>query len=266
MNTIDLNADVGEADTEDWAKAEAEILRFVTSANIACGGHAGDDASMRKTVKAAKANGVAIGAHPAYPDKENFGRRSLTLGDDISESDLEKALRDQILRLIEIAKEEDMIVSYVKPHGALYNDSVKDAQKANLVAKVISETDRNLILLGGPNSEMKKAAQKYGLGFVAEGFIDRRYTDEGHLLSRAKDGAVLRTDAARIEQALSLATQQKVETDSGGFLSVKAGSLCLHGDSQGALHTAQKARTALEQAGLKIKAFASCVKRRSNDD
>jgi len=255
MKIIDLNADVGEADTPEWANAEAEILRYVTSANIACGGHAGDDKTMRKTVQAAKANGVVIGAHPAYPDKENFGRRSLELDTDISQAGLESVLTQQILRLIEIAKEEGASVSYVKPHGALYNDSVKDARKADLIAKVIAEIDSGLTLLGGPNSEMKKAAEKYNLGFVAEGFIDRRYTNEGHLLSRAKEGAVLDTDEARIEQALSLATEQKVTTDSGDNLTIEAGSLCLHGDSQGALLTAQKARAALEQAGIKIQAF-----------
>ena len=255
MKVIDLNADVGEADTPDWADAEAEILRYVTSANIACGGHAGDATSMRKTVKAAIENGVVIGAHPAYPDRENFGRKSLTLGDDITEAELEGALKTQILGLRQIAEDEGVSVSYVKPHGALYNDSVKDARKANLIAKVISEINPQLVLLGGPNSEMKTAAQKYGLGFIAEGFIDRRYTDDGHLLSRSKDGAILDTDAARIAQALSLAIEQQVKTDRGNTLSLKTGSLCLHGDSQGAVQTAQKARTALEQAGIKIQAF-----------
>ncbi|CAM3691511.1 5-oxoprolinase subunit PxpA [Litorimonas haliclonae] len=257
MKFIDLNADVGEADTPEWADAEAEILRYVTSANVACGGHAGDDQSMRKTVRAAKANGVVIGAHPAYPDKENFGRQSLKLGTDISSEDLEAALKQQILRLREIAREEGVSVSYVKPHGALYNDSVQDARKADLIAKVISKIDSGLTLLGGPNSEMKRAAENYNLGFVAEGFIDRRYTNEGHLLSRFKEGAVLETDEARIEQALGLAIEQKVFTDSGDSLAIHAGSLCLHGDSQGAIHTAQKARAALEQAGIKIQAFIS---------
>ena len=257
MKIIDLNADVGEADTPDWADAEAEILRYVTSANIACGGHAGNDESMRKTVKAAKTNGVVIGAHPAYPDKKHFGRRSLKLGADISPKTLEAALKQQIRRLIDIADEEGVRVSYVKPHGALYNDSVKDAQKAELVARVISEIDDDLTLLGGPKSEMKKAAEKHNLNFVAEGFIDRRYTNEGHLLSRSKEGAVLETDEARIEQALGLATEQKVITDSGDSLAIDAGSLCLHGDSRGAIHTAQKALAALEQAGVKIQAFIS---------
>ncbi len=257
MKVIDLNADVGEADTPDWAAAEAEILRYVTSANIACGGHAGDEASMRKTVKAAKANGIVIGAHPAYPDKENFGRRSLELGTDISVAELEAALEQQILQLIRIAREDGMGVSYVKPHGALYNDSVKDTRKAEIIAKVASKIDAKFTLLGGPNSEMKKAAEKYNLDFVAEGFIDRRYTNEGHLLNRTEEGAVLATDEARIAQALSLATKQQVTTNSGNRLEVNAGSLCLHGDSHGAVQTAQKARAALEQAGIIIQPFMS---------
>lgn len=255
MRVIDLNADVGEASNEQWAKAETQILGAISSANIACGGHAGDDASMRRTVRAAKANGVTIGAHPAFPDRKNFGRHSLVLGEDISERALEQSLIDQIIRLAEIASEEDMQVSYVKPHGALYNDAMTDPKKADLILKVIKTLDPTLTLLGGPESEMMRSAKEENINFVTEGFIDRRYTDKGHLLSRAKAGAVLETDTARIEQALSLALQDSVKTDSGNTLTIRARSLCLHGDSHGAVSTARKAKKALENAHIIISPF-----------
>ena len=256
MKTIDLNADIGEADNPDWAASEAAILSYVSSCNIACGGHAGDDASMRTTVRGAKANGVTIGAHPAYPDRENFGRRSLVLGEDISEAALEKTLIEQIIRLVEIAADEGAGVAYVKPHGQLYNDAVRDAQKADLIARTITKIDPKLILLGGPNSEMGRAATDHGLTFVAEGFINRRYSDAGHLVPRGQPGAVLDTQEARLDQARRLAQTGEVKTVSGKTLNIQSRSLCLHGDSAGAVETARLARAAIESVGVNIKAFA----------
>ena len=256
MKTIDLNADIGEADTPEWAASEAAIVSAISSANIACGGHAGDAASMRLTVRNAKAAGVTIGAHPAYPDRANFGRTSLVLGQDIDPKTLADTLRAQILELNEICEAERVTLAYVKPHGALYNDSVFDAQKADLIASVIAGLDLDLAFLGGPNSQMGRAATDHGLHFVAEGFIDRRYTDDGHLLSRKIDGAVIKDQTERLNQARSLATSGKVETHSGKTLILQTGSLCVHGDSAGAVETAQQARAAIEAEGLKIKAFA----------
>lgn len=257
MKTIDLNADIGEADNPDWAAAEAAILSYISSANIACGGHAGDDESMRLTVRGAKANGVTIGAHPAYPDRENFGRRSLVLGKDIGEQELQRSLTQQIVRLVEIAAEEGSAVAYIKPHGQLYNDAVADRRKANLIARTIAAIDPGLILLGGPNSEMGKAATAHGLTFVAEGFIDRRYSDDGHLISRKEPGAVIKDQADRLDQARKLATTGEVRTASGGTLDIQARSLCVHGDSAGAVETARQARAAIEAAGVTIKAFTA---------
>ena len=174
MKTIDLNADIGEADTPEWAASEAAIISAISSANIACGGHAGDKDSMRLTVRRAKAAGVTIGAHPAYPDRENFGRLSLKLGEDIEAKALSATLRAQILELAEICADEGAKLAYVKPHGALYNDSVFNPEKAELISSVIANIDPHLVFLGGPNSEMGKAASAHNLNFIAEGFIDRR--------------------------------------------------------------------------------------------
>lgn len=256
MTTIDLNADIGEANTPEWAASEAAIVSAISSANIACGGHAGDEASMRLTVRNAKAAGVTIGAHPAYPDRDNFGRTSLVLGKDIERDTLKATLRAQILSLAEICADEDAQLAYVKPHGALYNDSVFDPLKADIIAEVISELNMNLLFLGGPNSEMGRAASDHGLNFVAEGFIDRRYTDDGHLLSRKLEGAVIKDQDERLAQAIALATHIPVMTYSGKSLLLKTGSLCVHGDSPGAVKTAHQARAAIEAKGLTIQAFA----------
>ena len=255
METIDINADIGEADTPEWAASEAAIVTAISSANIACGGHAGDANSMRLTVRNANAAGVTIGAHPAYPDRKNFGRTSLVLGQDIEAKALADTLRAQILALAEICTAEGARLAYVKPHGALYNDSVFDPQKADLVAAVIAELDLGLWFLGGPNSQMGRAAKDHGLRFVSEGFIDRRYTDDGHLLSRKIDGAVIKDQTERLNQARSLATTGNVQTHSGGTLSLKTQSLCVHGDSAGAVETARLVRAAIEAEGLTIKAF-----------
>lgn len=256
MKSIDLNADIGEADTPDWAAAEADIVSAISSANIACGGHAGDNASMRRTVGNALAKHVTIGAHPAYPDRKNFGRLSLTIGQDIDAKVLAESLRRQILDLTEICAAEGAELKYVKPHGALYNDAVFDDYKAKLISDVVARLEMGLILLGGPRSEMEKAASEFGLRFVAEGFIDRRYTDDGHLLSRKIKGAVLTDQTERLAQATALATTGEVTTDSGKTLTLRTGSLCVHGDSAGAVETAKHARAAIEATGLKIESFA----------
>jgi len=208
------------------------------------------------TVRNAKAANVTIGAHPAYPDRTNFGRTSLVLGEDIEAKALSETLRAQILDLADICAAEDTRLAYVKPHGALYNDSVFDAEKADLIARVIADLNMGLTFLGGPNSQMGRAAKTHNLPFVAEGFIDRRYTDDGHLLSRKFDGAVIKDPAARLAQARALATTGDVQTASGKTLRLCTGSLCVHGDSAGAVETAHQARAAIEAEGLIIEAFA----------
>jgi len=255
MKPIDLNADLGEADNPAWSKAEYSMLQYISSANIACGGHAGTAQSMRRMARGAKIHGVVIGAHPAYPDKANFGRKSLTLGVDINAAALTASLTKQIIELAEIAASEETFIAYVKPHGALYNDAVKDRETADLIAKTIAMIDPSLTLMGAPKSEMGLAAKRHGLTFIAEGFIDRRYTDEGHLQSRAIDGSVLKTLNTRLEQAKTLATQGTVVTASGSSLSLTVRTLCLHGDSDGAVDTARMVRRELETIGITIKAF-----------
>jgi len=231
------------------------MLLYISSANIACGGHAGTKKSMRHMVRGAKENGVVIGAHPSYPDKAHFGRKSMTLNEDISVENLKASLLEQITTLAEIAAKEESFISYVKPHGALYNDAVNDTVKADLIAEVIATIDPRLIFMGGPNSEMGRAAKRHNLKFIAEGFIDRRYTDDGHLQSRTVDGAVIKDQKSRLIQAKKLVTMQSVTTASGKELPIEVKTLCLHGDSAGAVETARLARREIEAAGVQIKAF-----------
>lgn len=259
MRTIDLNADLGEADNAEWAASEYAMLQYISSANIACGGHAGTKESMRHMVRGAQSHGVTIGAHPSFPDKVNFGRKSLKLGTDITAKELENSLLKQIASLAEVASDEDSFIAYVKPHGALYNDAVNDSEKANLIAQVIAMIDPALIFMGAPNSEMGKAAKRHNLKFIAEGFIDRRYTDEGHLQSREIEGAVIKDQSERVHQAKTLAWHQTVRTASGAELNIAVRTLCLHGDSDGAVESAKLIRHELEAINIKIKAFANAA-------
>ncbi len=257
MKFIDLNADLGEADNAEWAASEYAMLQYISSANIACGGHAGTPQSMRHMVRGAQSHGVTIGAHPSFPDKANFGRKSLKLGTEISAKELQISLLKQITTLAEVASDEDSFIAYVKPHGALYNDAVKDSEKADLIAQVIAMIDPALIFMGAPNSEMGKAAKLHNLKFIAEGFIDRRYTDDGHLQSRDIEGAVIKDQGERLHQAKTLVTHQSIKTASGAELNIAVRTLCLHGDSDGAVETAKLIRHELEATNIKIKAFAN---------
>ena len=242
--TLDLNADLGEINTPDGHASDAAILGVVSSASIACGGHAGDAATMTRAVTAAHENGVRIGAHPAYPDREGFGR---TPGFAIAHEDLRDTLLQQVRALQSVAKANGARVAYIKPHGALYNDAVMDPALAGLIAGVAAELD--LPLMGAPDSCLQQAATT---PFLAEGFIDRRYSASGHLVSRTEPGAVLATDAERLAQLESLARDRKVTTADGTTLPLACDTLCLHGDSLGAMATARAARARLEALGFAV--------------
>ncbi len=232
MPAIDLNADLGEGDPHD-----AELLTIVSSCNIACGGHAGDDASMRATIALAISNNVAIGAHPSYPDREGFGRRSAFLAGD----ELAASLIAQIKKLVSVANEQGAVLVHVKPHGALYNDAVNDSELADIVAGCVAAAAPGAAFVGLPDSEMQNAASRHSLDFVAEGFIDRAYQDDGQLVPRSESGAVHKSLELVLPQAISLVG--KVDT------------LCIHGDTPGAVEAAAAVRDALEKQGVEISAL-----------
>ena len=241
MRSIDLNCDVGEG-----IGLEAEILPLVSSANIACGAHAGDSGTMKSVRAIARAHGVAVGAHPGFADRENFGRREMEL----SEADLRVLLLNQLEALAEFGR-----FDYVKPHGALYNMAANDADMARVVASTVKEFDANLWLMGLAGSAGLKIAAETGLKTVAEAFADRRYDDQGGLLSRALPNAVIGSADEAIEQVLNLVQRGQVKSAQGLMVPMAAESICLHGDNPGALGLARRLREALTAAESAVQPF-----------
>lgn len=247
MTAIDLNADIGEGCGED-----AALLSVVSSCSIACGGHAGDADTMARTVRDALANGVAIGAHPGYPDREGFGRESGFLrGDELYES-----LTEQVIALADIAAELGAPLQHVKPHGALYNDAIGDGELADIIARVTAEAPSSPALIGMADTELEFAARRHGLRFVAEAFIDRAYEPDGTLVSRTEPGAVHDELSVATTQAVGLATRGRVTSRSGDTIPVRADTLCIHGDTPGAAAKARAVRDVLETHGVEIRAHS----------
>ena len=247
---IDLNADLGEGCGDDEG-----LMAVVTSANIACGGHTGDEASMRTVLGLAKAHGVAAGAHPSYPDRENFGRKSMKL----PRKELWWAIYPQIERLCLLAWEDDMTLRHVKPHGALYHDAAADREVAEVIVEATKlalsgAANAAFSIVGPPGGELAAVAEEKGVPYLAEGFADRAYSADGTLVPRSEDGAVIKDDEARIAQALSLAKGEPVKTITGEMIDLPVQTICLHGDSPGALQSAKEIRAALENAGVSVKA------------
>lgn len=245
MASIDLNADLGEG-----APWDDELLELVSSCNIACGGHAGDAASMAATVRSALANGVAVGAHPGYPDREGFGRVSGFLDGDA----LYESLTEQVTALADIAADLGARLAHIKPHGALYNDAVGNRALADIIARVIAEAPGAPAFMGMANTELQAAAERHGLRFIAEGFVDRAYEPDGTLVSRKEPGAVHAELAVVTTQAVRLAEQGEVTARNGDLVRVRAESLCIHGDTPGAAAVARAVRDVLESHGVEIRA------------
>lgn len=242
---IDLNADLGEGEPND-----AALMPLVSSCNIACGGHAGDASSMRETLVLAKQHNVAAGAHPSYPDREGFGRKSLGMAHD----HLRATLGKQIDMLKSIADDVGIHLKHLKPHGALYNDAAKDASLAHLIADVARTHLPDAQLVGPPASAMAGAAAQLGIGFIAEGFVDRAYTSGGALVARDQPGAMINHHQDRVAQALQIVQTRTVTTIEGDRIDLPAQTLCLHGDSPGAVISAQTIRAALKAEGIAVRA------------
>jgi UPF0271 protein len=252
MNIIDLNSDLGEGFGRWTLGDDAEMLGIVTSANIACGFHAGDPLVIRNTVIGARDAGVAIGAHVGYRDLAGFGRRNM----DVSSAELVSDVVYQIGALQGIARAAGTTVTYVKPHGALYNTIVHDARQAHDVVTAITEIDPTLAILGLPGSEVLRIADDAGLRTVTEAFADRAYTPEGTLVSRRDAGSVLHNAEEIAERMVQLATEGTLTAIDGSTIRVTADSICVHGDSPGATEMARQVRSALTAANITITAFA----------
>ena len=248
---IDLNADVGES-YGAWVIGDDEnLLPLVTSANVACGAHAGDPLVMERTVALAVRLGVSVGAHPGYPDRDGFGRRDLEMAPD----DLEASILAQLGALSAFTRVAGTAMRHVKPHGALYNGAAKDPDLARTIARAVRRFSGDLVLVGLAGSALIVAGREAGLDVAAEGFADRAYEADGTLRSRRLPDAVHADPATVAAQAVSIACEGRVVTIDGTAIEVSADTICLHGDSPNAVRYAQAVRSALSDARVDVRAL-----------
>ncbi|MFG2546117.1 LamB/YcsF family protein [Streptomyces sp. NPDC048594] len=252
MTSIDLNADLGEGFGR-WRLTDDEgLLSVVTSANVACGFHAGDPATMRRVCELAAERGVAVGAQVSYRDLAGFGRRAM----DVPPAELAAEVAYQIGALAVFARAAGTRVAYVKPHGALYNRVVRDEEQAAAVVDGVLLAGGALPVLGLPGSRVLERAAEAGLPAVPEAFADRAYTDQATLVPRGQEGAVVTEPDAVVARSVELARSGTVTARSGAVVTVRARSLCVHGDTPGAVDLARRVRERLEASGVRVEAFA----------
>ncbi len=251
MTAIDLNSDLGES-YGAWAMGDDEaMLSIVSSANVACGFHAGDPLGILKTVQAAAKQGVSIGAHVSYPDRVGFGRRDM----DVTSAELTADVIYQIGAIKGVAAAAGVTVGYVKPHGALYNRIAHDPKQGQAVIDGIKAIDPSLVLMGLAGAPILELAQKSGLKTVAEAFADRAYTPGGELVSRREAGSVLHDTDLIARRMLQLAREGTLEAIDGSTIKVDAQSICVHGDSPGAVAIAREIRRTFEADGITVRSF-----------
>lgn len=252
MNRIDLNSDVGESLGHEGLSEEAALFQSVSSANIACGFHAGDRDTMKITCEAAVRNSVVIGAHPSYKDRAGFGRRYI----DVSQVELTDDIITQIDALQEVARAVGSEVRYVKLHGALYNATVSDVLHASAVVDALVSLNEELPLVVPPASVMERLASEAGITTFAEAFADRAYSPEGTLLGRRHEGAVI-TEVSQVVANVMRILDGEIRAVDGSPLKISAQTICLHSDTPGARVLSQQVRTALDAAGVQVRSFLS---------
>ena len=249
---IDLNSDVGESFGNYKLGLDEEVIPLISSANIACGFHAGDPAVMRRTIALARENGVAVGAHPGLPDLVGFGRRYM----DVSLVEIKDYVTYQIGAIQAFAVAEGVKLQHVKPHGALYNMAVQDTAIWDTVAAALADLNRDLILfvLGGSDrSELEAIGDRHGIRMAFEFFADRAYNPDGSLVSRKEPGAVIRDQDLAAQRVLKMVTEGKVDCVDGSQLQLSGDTICVHGDNPSALNLVRKIRQRLTDAGVAIK-------------
>jgi UPF0271 protein len=244
MLSIDLNCDIGEGIGNDHL-----IMPFISSANIACGFHAGDEEIIKRTIELALKYNVAIGAHPSFNDKESFGRTEMEL----STEELYDLVTIQIHFLQKIANQFEAVLHHVKPHGALYNMTARNIEVSKTIAKAVKDVDANLILYGLSKSHLISEAEKLGLKTASEVFADRTYQDDGSLTSRSQPDALIESEEKAIEQVLQMIIKQIVTTTSGISIPITADTICIHGDGKHAVDFAKNIHQTLKQKGIAIK-------------
>ena len=253
--SVDLNSDLGESFGAYTIGMDADVLSFVSSANIACGFHAGDPAVMRKTVALAKERGVSMGAHPGYPDLVGFGRRSMN----VSASDMHDYVLYQLGALAAFACAAGAKLVHVKPHGAMYNMAAKDASLAAAVCRAVKEFNPSLILLGLANSRFADAAADAGIRFASEVFADRAYEDDGSLVARGKPGAVITDEDEAVSRVIGMVKNGTVESINGKIIELKPDSICLHGDGVKAVEFARRIKAELNANGIETAPLAQII-------
>ncbi|HVY04341.1 MAG TPA: 5-oxoprolinase subunit PxpA [Burkholderiales bacterium] len=250
--TLDLNCDMGEG-LGAWNMGDDEaLLEHVTSANIACGFHAGDPGTIHRTVKLALAKGVAVGAHPSLPDLQGFGRRSMV----VTPAETYDMVLYQVGALAGFARACGGRLAHVKPHGALYNMAARDAKLAAAIAQAVRDFDAGLVLFGLAGSELVKAGERIGLRTASEVFADRTYQQDGSLTPRSQPDAMVRDADTAIAQVRRMVNEGKVRSQQGQEAPVRADTLCIHGDEPGAVDFAKRIRAALDADGVRVAAIS----------
>jgi len=246
---ININCDLGESSKLHSAENDPLLLNIVNSANIACGYHAGDKPTMEKTIEISKENNVSIGAHPSFNDPENFGRKRLNL----PSSEITKLIIDQINILSEIANKTGMRVTHVKPHGALNNMACENYDLAKVISESIIQVNKELIFLVPTGSQMEKAGKKLGMKVAVEIFADRNYEDNGNLVSRLKDNAMIIDPEIARKHVIKMVQNQAINCYSGKQISCEIDAVCVHGDGSSAINTAKQIREGLTKSGVTLK-------------
>ena len=256
MAAVDLNSDLGESFGAWTMGMDEDVMSHISSSNIACGWHAGDAWVMIRTVRAAKAKNVAVGAHPGYPDLMGFGRRNMTCTPD----ELYAYTIYQVGALMGVCASEGVELQHVKPHGAMYNQAAKDPKLAAAIARAVKSLGGGIILLGLAGSAYEAAAAELGVPFAAEAFADRGYMADGSLVPRDKPGAFIHAPEESAARMLKLVREGTVETPDGQVLKLKVHSICMHGDSPEAVKMAEVVKTTLEKNGVAVKNLKEVLK------
>jgi len=250
---IDINSDIGESFGAYTIGRDAGLMASITSANVAAGFHAGDPSVLRATIRLAKDRGVAVGAHPGFPDLVGFGRRELN----VTPQEAEDLVLYQIAAVAGVAAAEGVTIQHVKPHGALFNMAVRNAELSAAIARAVAAFDRTLILFGLPGSEILNAGRAAGLRVAAEVFADRAYEPDGSLASRRKAGSVIHDADAVVARAVRMIRDRSVAAIDGSIVPLAADTICVHGDTPGSDDLAAKIRAGLAVAGVIVRAIGA---------
>ena len=250
--TIDINADLGESEESLTTGTDFELMRYITSANVACGGHAGNEQTMRHTLSAARKLKVAVGAHPGYPDRANFGR----LESPLSPVEIEASVGQQIAALVKIAESLDMRLVHVKPHGALYHAANVNREVALAIGRAVKTINPLLVVVGQAGSPVLEIWRAMGLRFATEAFADRAYEPDGTLRKRTLSGALLHDPARAAQQAIDIAVRHRAIAYDGCELKLEASTICIHSDTPGSVAIAREVNQQLKAAGVRVQALS----------